>query len=300
MSVWVRNTLYDRGWAKVKRLPVPVVSVGNISVGGSGKTSLVKFLASELSKDIHVAVLLRGYKRKSRGVRVVSQRGKVFLDVKEAGDEAYMLAKTLPSVSVVVCEDRYAGGLVAVRELGAELLLLDDGFQHRKLFRDLDLVLLRKRDTSAELLPAGPLREPLRSLRRAHAVILSYQEIEPFEFDDHERVFKMFREFRTLLRHDFSRAPVETLMDREVIAFAGLGSNDQFFKTLRRLGFKVKKEMSFPDHHDYGRFKLRDTEVYLTTPKDMVKLPPAENLFALEPRVRVEGLVPFVKEHLQV
>ena len=298
-AVNLRNLFYDRDILKSKKLPVPVVSIGNISAGGTGKTSLVRYLAQELGRTLRVAVLLRGYRRKSKGTLVVSEWGELKVGVEEAGDEAYLLAKLLPSASVVVSEDRYRGGLLAVERLGAELIVLDDGFQHRRLHRDLDIVLLRRRDLTDSLLPAGLLREPIENLSRADAVVLSYQDIEPFEFELGEKpVFKMFRHFTHLLNTRFERVPLETLKDREVIAFAGLGSNEQFFRSLERLGFRLKERLSFPDHYTYKDFSLKEGETYITTPKDMVKLPAVENLFALDFELEVEGLLDFVRERV--
>jgi len=298
-AVNLRNLLYDRNLIKQKKLPVPVISVGNISAGGTGKTSLVRYLARELGKTPRVAVLLRGYKRKSRGALIVSEWGELKAGIEEAGDEAYLLARLLSEVSVVVSEDRYKGGLHAVEELGAELIILDDGFQHRRLYRDLDIVLIRKRDLTDKLLPAGLLREPFKNLSRANAVVLSYQDVEPFDFEfGYKPVFKMFRRFTHLLNARLERVPLETLKDKEVLAFAGLGSNEQFFKTLERLGFRVKENLSFPDHYHYRDLELRRNELYITTPKDMVKLPPSENLFALGFELEVEGLLEFVRERI--
>ncbi|WP_457599799.1 tetraacyldisaccharide 4'-kinase [Hydrogenivirga sp.] len=298
-AVGLRNLLYDRGVLKQRRLPVPVVSVGNVSAGGTGKTSLTRFLAHELGRTLQVAVLLRGYRRRSRGALVVSEWGNLKTDVRSAGDEAYLLAKLLPKASVVVSEDRYRGGMLAVRELGAELIILDDGFQHRGLYRDVDLVLLRRKDLKDRLLPAGLLREPLGSLERADALVLSYQEVEPFEFSFGDKpVFKLFREFKHLLSSRWERLPLSALKEREVVAFAGLGDNEQFFRTLERLGFRLKERLSLPDHYHYEGFELGEEEVYLTTPKDMVKLPPKDNLYALDFEVRVDGLTEFVRERV--
>ncbi len=300
--VRLRNFLYDRKILEAKKLPVPVVCVGNLSVGGSGKTSLVRYLARELSTDYRVAIVMRGYKRRSRGLRVVSDRGRVLLDVSEAGDEAYMLSKFLSpvGVSVVVAENRYEGGLKACEELDAQLVLLDDGFQHRSLHRDLDILLLKKRDIGDRVLPFGRLREPLSSLRRASCVVLSYQDTEPFGFSFGDKpVFKMYRRFNSLLRYDFERVGLEELKGKEVVAFAGLGDNTQFFKSLDRLGVRVAKTLSFGDHHDYRDFQLEENRIYLTTPKDMVKLKPAENLLALDFELEVQGLLEFVKEKLK-
>jgi len=299
LGVFARNSLYDRGILKVRRLPVPVISVGNLSVGGSGKTSLVMFLAERLSKNIRVAILLRGYKRDSRGVRVVSEWGKVLTGVEEAGDEAYMMARMLRDVSVIVSEDRFEGGKVAV-DLGADLVILDDGFQHRRLHRDLDLLLIKAKDLKDRLLPAGRLREPLSSMSRAHAIVLTYQEVCPFELKTDKPTFRMRRTFSKVLDSELRPRPIDVLRDTEIIAFSGLGDNDQFLKTLRMLGLKVREFLSFPDHHHYRDLELREGETYVTTPKDLVKLPKRENLYALYPEVEVPGLVEFIRSRLHL
>ncbi|RUM32320.1 MAG: tetraacyldisaccharide 4'-kinase, partial [Aquifex sp.] len=251
----LRNSLYDRGILKVKKLPVPVISVGNISAGGSGKTSFVIHLAN-LLKDKKVCILSRGYKRKSKGTLIVSEYGNVKATWEEAGDEPYLMAKILPHVSVVVSEDRYKGGVLALEKLSPEVIILDDGFQHRKLHRDLNILLLKKKDLSDKLLPAGNLREPLREIRRADIIVLTYQEVNPFDFFTGKPTFKMFREFCCLLNSSFEEIPLDFLKDKEVIAFSGLGDNEQFEKILKKLGIKVKKFIPFKDHHDYSDFFL--------------------------------------------
>ncbi len=300
-AVSIRNLLYDRGLLEVKKLPVPVVSVGNLSAGGTGKTSLVRFLAGELGRTLRVAVLLRGYRRKSKGTLVVSEWGELRTDLPSAGDEAYLLARLLLYASVVVSEDRYSGGVLAVEELGAQLVILDDGFQHRRLYRDVDIVLLRKRDIGDRLLPAGLLREPIESLSRADAIVLSYQDVEPFDFSYGEKpIFKLFRNFCCLRNYRMERIPLEEAKDREVVAFSGLGSNEQFFRVLEKLGFKLKERLSFPDHYHYRDFRVKEGEIYITTLKDLFKLPPSDNVLALDFELEVPGLIPFLKERIQV
>lgn len=286
-GVSLKNFLYDKEIKKPKKLPVPVISVGNLSVGGTGKTSFVIHLAN-LLKEKRVCILLRGYKRKSKGILSVSEYGKILTNWEKAGDEAYLLAKLLPHACVVVAENRYEGGLFAIKRFNPELIILDDGFQHRKLHRDLDVVLLKKKDINDYLLPYGNLREPLSSLKRADILILSYQDVEPFEFRMEKPTFKMFREFNSLLDADFREITLEHLRDKEVIAFSGLGDNEQFLKTLKKLGFRVKEFISFPDHYDYRDFKPKKDEIYLTTPKDLVKLQGYKNIFALNFKVKVD------------
>lgn len=144
-----RNFAYQINLFKSYKLEVPVISVGNLSLGGTGKTSLIRFLCEKFSPQYHVVVLSRGYKRKSKATLVVAFKGKLLENWEKAGDEPYLLAKIAESkglkVSVVVDEDRVRGGKLAIKELQGELILLDDGFQHLKLKRNLDLVLIKKK-----------------------------------------------------------------------------------------------------------------------------------------------------------
>ena len=161
----LRNTLFDRGMLSSRRLEHPVVSVGNLSVGGSGKTPFVIALGELLkARGIRFDVLSRGYRRKTRGVLVVDPDG----NAADFGDEPLLIARRL-GVPVVVGESRYAAGRVAERKFQSQLHILDDGFQHRSLARDFDIVLMTERDFFDRMLPSGSLREPLWSLERADA-----------------------------------------------------------------------------------------------------------------------------------
>ena len=167
--VGARNALYARGWLASQCLQGPVISVGNVSAGGSGKTPFVILLGELLkARGIRFDVLSRGYGRESRGVRLVDPAGLP----REFGDEPLLIARRL-QVPVVVGEDRYEAGVFAEAKFGAQMHLLDDGFQHRGLHRDFDIVLVTPDDARDRLLPAGRLREPLRNLRRTDAVVLA-------------------------------------------------------------------------------------------------------------------------------
>src|SRR5579862_2844206 len=164
-----RNALYDRRWLPVRTLRGAVISVGNLSAGGSGKTPFVILLGELLkARGIRFDVLSRGYGRKSRGVRLVDPAGLP----QDYGDEPLLIARRL-QVPVVVGEERNEAGRFAEQKFGSQMHLLDDGFQHRRLHRDFDIVLVTPEDARDRLLPAGRLREPLRSLRRADAVVLT-------------------------------------------------------------------------------------------------------------------------------
>ncbi|HMC44610.1 MAG TPA: tetraacyldisaccharide 4'-kinase [Caballeronia sp.] len=213
-GVSMRNALYDRGIFQVNKLARPVVSIGNISVGGSGKTPFVVALG-ELLKQRGIAfdVLSRGYGRSSTEIAVIDPNG----SPAQFGDEPLLIAHKL-QVPVIVGADRYQAGLVAENRFSGKLHLLDDGFQHRRLHRDFDIVLLPAEDYGGVLLPAGRLREPLAALRRADAVVLP----DPLEQSpDVTRVWIVRR------RIEFSDA------GGTLVAFCGIGRPRQFFDGLK-------------------------------------------------------------------
>ena len=157
-----------------------MVSIGNLSVGGTGKTPFVLFLANTLKAGgLNVAVLSRGYKRKSTGTHVVSDGNAVQSDLKNSGDEPFMLANKLQDIPVVVDENRYRGGQFICNEYKPDVILMDDAFQHRRVFRDVDIVLINSNHRRPKLLPYGLLREPLRNIKRADAVIFTKANLTP-------------------------------------------------------------------------------------------------------------------------
>jgi tetraacyldisaccharide 4'-kinase len=180
-----------------------------------------------------------------------------------------------------------------VEELKAQLIILDDGFQHRRLKRDLDIVLLKEKDLKDRLLPFGRLREPLSGLKRAHAIVLTYQDLKEWEFKIEKPTFKLYRKNWRVVS---GGGEILDFKDKSFIAFCGLGDNEQFFKTLERLGIKTEEKLSFPDHYHYEGFKLQKGKLYITTLKDFFKLEPAENLYYLDFDVEVPGLIDFVKK----
>jgi len=304
-GIKLRQSLYEKGVLSSYKVEVPVISVGNLSMGGTGKTSLVRWLVEKLSSRFRVGVLSRGYGRKTKGTVLVAKDGKLLEVPETAGDEPYLLGfyfqkKGIP-VNIVVDEDRVRGAKVLIRECRVELIILDDGFQHLRLKRDLDIVLLKKKDLGAGLFPFGRMREPLSSLKRADAIVLMYQEVEPFEFKFEDKpVFKAWRRNWKLWRADFSQClSPEEVKEKRFIAFCGLGDNRQFFETLKKLGIKLEAELSFKDHFEYKNFSLSSDKLYLTTLKDSVKLPPSLNLFFLDFDLEIEGFEKFVLHYLE-
>ncbi len=273
-GVRTRNALYDRGLVKTRSLEGPVVSVGNLSVGGSGKTPFVLLLGELLrSRGLSFDVLSRGYGRASRGVIQVDPGGLS----SQFGDEPLLIARRL-RVAVFVGEDRYAAGLEAEKKFGPRLHLLDDGFQHRQLARQFDIVLVTAEDARDRLLPAGRLREPLSALRRADAVVLT-SGADPARFPlDGKQVW---RARRGILPSGVPPQPV---------AFCGIARPQSFFLQLRAAGVEPAAEAVFPDHHAYQERDLRDLQQvaeqnqaggFVCTEKDAVNL--GGYLAALQP-----------------
>jgi tetraacyldisaccharide 4'-kinase len=282
--VRARNARYDRGRAEVCKLKLPVISVGNLSVGGSGKTPFVQTLGRWLkSQGIAFDILSRGYGRESRGVLQVDAAGTAAL----YGDEPLLLARSL-GAPVFVGEDRYAAGLAAEEfaaksERPARLHILDDGFQHRRLHRDFDIVLMGAGDLGGRLLPFGRLREPLSSLGRASAVVapedLAALLAEP-------NVWHIRR--RLVLP-----APAPT----RPLAFCGLARPKQFWQALGDIGIYPVGTFAFGDHHKYKArdmallqrlAKLHEANGFLTTEKDLVKLDAEKLTPIVAPELRIE------------
>ena len=273
-----------------RRLPVPVISIGNLSVGGSGKTPAVATLARLLlASGERPAILSRGYARRDPvdGVLVVSDGRLVFEPVERSGDEPQLLARTLPGVPVLVSPDRYLAGMLAHRRFGATALLLDDGFQHLELERDIDLLLVRPEDLRDELLPHGRLREPLSAAKAAHAIVVpgSFGEAAPVAaMLGKGPVFTLDQEFATprLVRPFGDPVPEGAFgTSRRLVAVAGIARPERFFKTVETLGWEIAQPMVFRDHHWFTRKDvetIHDTVQMLgaggviTTEKDAVRL----------------------------
>lgn len=266
-GVHFRNRLYDRGSLQICELHGPVVSVGNISVGGSGKTPFVIMLGEMLKqRGIEFDILSRGYRRETTGVRFVDPDGAA----REYGDEPLLMARRL-EVPVVVGENRYLAGFEAEKNWGPRLHLLDDAFQHRQLARQFDIVLVTPDDFRDALLPSGRLREPVTSLARADAVVLTG---EPPSSSPPLPVKNVWQISRTLR--------LDTRLTKPV-AFCAIGRPRNFFEQLRSAGIDTAAELAFRDHHRYTESDvtriLRTAESnhadgFITTEKDQINLGP--------------------------
>jgi tetraacyldisaccharide 4'-kinase len=261
-GVTVRNALYDRRIFQVKKLARPVVSVGNISVGGSGKTPFVIGLGQLLAgRGIAFDVLSRGYGRSSTEIAIVDPQG----SPAQFGDEPLLIARKL-QVPVIVGADRYQAGLLAEQKFSSKLHVLDDGFQHRRLHRDFDIVLLPSDDQAGSLLPIGRLREPISALNRADAIVLTDSQAQTGQAKN------------TWRAHRVIELPAAA---GKSIAFSGIARPRQFIEGLRSSKMEIAGTITFRDHHHYDQRDIdrlldlkRQTRAdsFITTEKDLINL----------------------------
>ncbi|HMD77180.1 MAG TPA: tetraacyldisaccharide 4'-kinase [Terracidiphilus sp.] len=275
----LRKLCIENGWEPVRRLRWPVVSIGNLSTGGSGKTPLTIALAKALTRRVlRVDVLSRGYGRQSRHAARVDPEGAA----ENFGDEPLLMALET-GVPVYVAGQRYEAGLLAEVERSADsrfgLHLLDDGFQHRQLHRDVDVLLLNRRDLTDSLLPAGNLREPLKAARRATIIAIPTPDESPSDASELETALRNWGWQGPIWRlHRNMEIPPVT---GSVVAFCGIARPEQFFFGLETAGLHIAARIVFPDHHLYTARNLdrvvtaarrTGATALITTEKDSVRL----------------------------
>ena len=256
-----------------RRLAAPVISIGNLTVGGSGKTPLAAEVARMLLEmGERPSILSRGYARKifDEGVVIVSDGSRVLENVERSGDEPQMLARAVPGAAVLVSSSRYVAGRIAESRLACTVHVLDDGFQHFDLMRDIDLLVSPDAAESTRTLPLGRLREPLDAASAADALLVDVDRAETL---CHQTVEKP--------TFTFSRRLGGPRPDRPAFAFAGIARPQRFFDDLEKAGWKLAGRRSFGDHHHYSDREIEEVtraagssgaEVILTTEKDMVRL----------------------------
>ncbi|MBM4257542.1 MAG: tetraacyldisaccharide 4'-kinase [Deltaproteobacteria bacterium] len=320
-----RNLGYDLGLLPVTRAPLTVISIGNLTVGGTGKTPLTLWLAQALQQRGHtVAIVTRGYGGTAVGPTLVGQTGTPLVTPVEVGDEAVMLARRFAGV-VIAGRDRAAAAQFAYQRFAADVVLLDDGFQHRRLQRDVDIVLLSARaPTNTWLLPAGPFREPLTSIRRAHTVILSkkttIQEHSSPSLAERDtqhatrntqhatRVFHADLVPSALVQTvqgQWHEQPLSDLTGKRSLVVTGIANPQPLYTSLKELGAEVARVVEFPDHHSYTHSEwqklVQEAEAFdllLTTEKDLVKLerfsPVPDRLRALRVQLHLEPAEAFL------
>ena len=309
-AAW-RRAWYDRYPRRRLELDRPVISVGNLAVGGSGKTPTVSALARLLQqRGERPAILSRGYARRERadGVVVVSDGRRVLAPTSRSGDEPQMLARSLAGVPVLVSRERFLAGRIAERRFDATVHLLDDGFQHVRLARDIDLVIVSRADLDEPILPDGRLREPLAAARHAHAVLVPGSDDEAeavaervalagasFSHSGRFEVFRMTTHYEALRPVDAAAVPLDQRGAGRVVAVAGIARPERFFAALRAEGWDVVCELVFRDHHWFSEAEKRKitaeaagagADLIVTTEKDATRLS-LPNLYYLPMRVAI-------------
>ena len=289
-----REWLYGRGVLRSRRLDRPVVAVGNVTVGGTGKTPAVMMAVETLQGLGHrPAVVSRGYGRRSGGVHVVADTASIRLEPEDAGDEPFLLARRLPGVPVVVGANRGEAAQLAVDRFDATAIVLDDGFQHKTLAKDLEIVMARVRQPwgNGRLLPAGPLREPLTALGRAHLVVAAGARTPDDAAVVRDAVVRhapgvpvipaAYVATECWDARRMAPVPLSDLRAARVAAFAGIAAPDGFRQTLEDLGTTVDDMIAFDDHYWYSgvdvahlskRARTLGVHALVTTEKDWVRL----------------------------
>ncbi len=289
---------YTHGWFRTRRLPRPVISVGNLTVGGTGKTPVVMYLVELLTaQGMRVAILSRGYRRRSTAPQVlVSDGQRVLVGPDEAGDEPYLIARRCPQAVVAVGADRYALGQWVLSRLPVDCFVLDDGYQHVQLHRDVNLLLVDATDAAGiqAALPVGRLREPLSAAARASAILITRVDQEHDGESVRRRLVEACGSLPSPVRVGFraeefrrvgtdERRPLDAFRGRSAVLFSGIGNAESFRTLVAGLGLTVVELLAFPDHVHYTRgvmetirakAKSCGADLLVTTEKDADKVAP--------------------------
>jgi len=298
LAIGFRNLCYKVGVFKTFKLYAKVISVGNITWGGTGKTSFVSFLAKNLAqKNQKIAILIRGYKRKGKGM-VILENGIEDVDWRRVGDEAYLLGSSLGSVPVIIEKDRVKSGKYAIDKYSAKYLVLDDGFQYRRLSKNINIIMLDAQDPFGNkmLIPAGKLREPLANIKMADIVVLNNSKLAK----DKKQLLGELRKYNPTAPIIETEQVVESICDlneehpiqlneikdKKILAFCGIGNPESFRATVRDLGVDILDFVVFPDHYVYKNKDIqlivkkaldKKADFILTTQKDKIRLTASRN-----------------------
>ena len=305
---------YRSGRFKTYRLNAPVISVGNLTVGGTGKTPCTAFIANFLKADgLNVAILSRGYQRQSKGLIEVSNGQEILCDAAQAGDEPYLLAQLCPGVRVVVDANRYEAGKWLEAQTKIDVFILDDGYQHLKLHRDLNVLLLDGEHPlgNGQLLPSGILREPSSEIRRADLIIATRAQRA-----NREAICALTASLHTFFaQHEITgfkllnaATPLQSFQQANIAAFSGIAQPERFFSDLQQKNLQVVYSQAFPDHHRYTaeefdafrqQARRQHAAAIITTEKDAANLQPdalaqAElPVYAAQLQFRIENEIEF-------
>ncbi len=332
LAVRARNVSYDLGILPAVRVPPTVISIGNLTVGGTGKTPLTLWLAHALrQRGVTVGIVTRGYRGTATGPTLVGKDGSPLTTPAEVGDEAVMLARRFAGI-VIAGRDRAAAATFAHQHFALDIVLLDDGFQHRRLHRDVEILLFSVQSaTNTWLLPAGPFREPLTSMRRAHVVVLSkktatQEQLPSLLFPPNpqsairnpqsappnpQSAIPTFHAelvptaLVQVVDGQWQKRPLSALAGKRVMTVSAIANPKPFYSTLREQGAELTRVVEFPDHHSYTHSEWQQlvhqsssVDALLTTEKDLVKLehlvPTIDRLLALRVDLQLEPAEAFL------
>ncbi len=287
----IRNFMYDLGLLPIYHPDVPVISVGNLTTGGTGKTPFVEFLLRYfIQRKIKTCVVSRGYKRNTKGTQLVSDGIRLYGDAVSCGDEPFQIANKYKDIIVIVDEKRKRAILYALRQFSPKVIILDDGFQHRGVARNLDILIVDSNKNLKEIpmLPAGQRREPLSCLKRADIIVLN--NVHQLLPEPMMNIFgktlapKVKMKYNAMYIHSLKEDqsfPIKTLKNKRCIAFCGIGNPKAFKTTLLEIGIQIIDFIVYPDHHLYSEqdllavqdiFNLKKGEYIITTEKDAARL----------------------------
>ena len=292
LIVTIRNYLYDIKIFKSIKLPCKIISIGNITVGGTGKTPMVIAIAKFLQQQNKtVAILSRGYGRKTTGPQLVSDGKTNPVNWETVGDEPMLMAKHLSDIPIVVDENRIRGGKYLINNFHPEIIILDDGFQHRKIFRDIDIVLVNSNISKIanRIFGFGTFREPWKSLKRAHLIFLTKSDfVVPSKKLQTKLKTIGLPVFKTntlsssfLLDYKNDKINIDYFICKKALVFSGIGDPESFAKTVQNLNVKILDSINFRDHKNYSKSdieRIRNkyiktrANVILTTEKDFLKI----------------------------
>lgn len=301
-----KNLLYDKNIIKPKKVDAFVISVGNFTTGGVGKTPVVAEIAKYfVEKGERVAIISRGYggKLNNKEVHVISDGINLYYKADMAGDEPYWLAVNLNMCAVLTCSNRYKAAEYAIKELGVTKIILDDGFQHRKMARDVDIVLVdsEKMFGNENLLPAGPLREGMEGFKRVSELVIVSKNVDHTRAEKIAKIMQKKQGIKATVckvepDYAYNIISGEHLQNgAEIIALSAIGQPEQFYKFLEK-DYKIKEKITFDDHHQYTKDDIANINgTIVTTEKDAVKLAllNKNNIYALKLKtvLDVEGLI---------
>jgi len=290
--VAVRKIFYETKILSTKSLKCKVISIGNITVGGSGKTPTVEYLSNLLqSKGYKVGIISRGYKRKSKSTLIVTDGRKKPESWEQVGDEPFLLAHKLDNIPIVVGSSKYESGSMIIERFKPDVILIDDGFQHLSLNRDLDIVLVNSKDIRSDhkLIPLGKLREPISNLNRADLIVITKTNIHQpsnylinkIESFNHPIIYNEIQ-VKDLSQYKSNETnKLEKIANKKVYLFSALGDNESFKKIMENTDAEIVGHSKYLDHHHYTLDDLKDieqkaikcdAEFLITTEKDLVKI----------------------------